>query len=304
MRIEIELPGEDIVVNQEPDLHASLKDIDVERLTREAEVEPERKHLVVAIDDAFETARRRLQEQFEVPRAYADAGEMLREERLDIVSVCLWHPLHAEYTALAARHRPRAIICEKPMATCLAEADAMLATCAEHGVKLAIGHQRRFNQSWTRARELVAAGKASLPLLRDKLTVKKPVDKETLRLIAELADERFPVRQAAEKKLRALGKEADEPLRAALEKKPALEAARRIVQILAELEKLGLPYRRVPGGPLAEALGQDEHDVRLCLREHLLGEEHELHLSEAVEQELAHRGRVVHRQELGGQDQA
>lgn len=62
VRIEIELPGEDIVVNQEPDLHASLKDIDAERLTREAEVEPERKHLVVAIDDAFETARRRLQD--------------------------------------------------------------------------------------------------------------------------------------------------------------------------------------------------------------------------------------------------
>jgi cold shock CspA family protein/ribosome-associated translation inhibitor RaiA len=62
VRIEIELPGEDIVVNHEPDLYASLKDIDVERLTREAEVEPERKHLVVAIDDAFETARRRLQD--------------------------------------------------------------------------------------------------------------------------------------------------------------------------------------------------------------------------------------------------
>src|SRR5262249_34546230 len=93
---------------------------------------------------------------FSLPRTYADAAEMLREESLDLVSVCLWHPLHAEYTILAAEHGPRAILCEKPMATCLREADAMIAACDRSGVKLAIGHQRRFNRSWTQARALLA----------------------------------------------------------------------------------------------------------------------------------------------------
>jgi predicted dehydrogenase len=118
---------------------------------------------VVAVADPVERARRDLQERFDIPRGYGDAGEMLRGEALDLVSICLWHPLHAEFTALAARYRPKAILCEKPMATCLAEADAMIAAAAAADAKLVIGHQRRFNQSWTRARELVAEGAIGSP---------------------------------------------------------------------------------------------------------------------------------------------
>jgi predicted dehydrogenase len=124
---------------------------------------------LVAVTDPVESRRRGFQETFGVPSTYADAGEMLRSERLDFVSVCLWHPLHAEFTVMAAQHRPKVILCEKPMATCLAEADAMIAACEAHGVKLAIGHQRRFNKSWTRARELIAEGAIGTPEL---MTVK------------------------------------------------------------------------------------------------------------------------------------
>lgn len=113
---------------------------------------------LVAAADPVERARTGMQAQFAIPRVYADAEEMLREEKLDFVSICLWHPLHAPFTLQAARHRPKAILCEKPMATCLAEADAMLAACDEQGVKLVIGHQRRYNHSWTRARQLLADG--------------------------------------------------------------------------------------------------------------------------------------------------
>ena len=120
---------------------------------------------IAAAADPVERARRALHEQFGIPRIYADAGEMLRGEQLDFVSICLWHPLHAEFTLLAAVHRPRAILCEKPMATCLAEADAMIAACEANGVSLAIGHQRRFYRSWTRARELLAEGAVGTPVL-------------------------------------------------------------------------------------------------------------------------------------------
>jgi len=120
---------------------------------------------LVAAADPVERSMRTLQERFDVPRTYADAAEMLRREHLEVVSVCLWHPLHAEFTLLAAEHRPRAILCEKPMATCLAEADAMIAACETNSVKLAIGHQRRFYRSWTRARELLAAGVIGTPVL-------------------------------------------------------------------------------------------------------------------------------------------
>jgi predicted dehydrogenase len=120
---------------------------------------------LVAVADPNERVRTEFQEKYQVGKGYADAAEMLRAEQLDLVSICLWHPLHAPFTELAAEHKPRAILCEKPMATCLAEADAMIAACERYGVKLAIGHQRRFNRSWTRARELLGEGAIGKPVL-------------------------------------------------------------------------------------------------------------------------------------------
>lgn len=120
---------------------------------------------LIAVADPLERARVSFQEKFGVARGYTDAEAMLAAEKLDLVSICLWHPLHAPVTALAARFRPRAILCEKPMATSLGEADSMLTACEAAGIKLAIGHQRRFNLSWTRARKLIAAGAIGTPRL-------------------------------------------------------------------------------------------------------------------------------------------
>ncbi len=66
---------------------------------------------LVAAADPVERAREGIRERSGIPRVYADAGEMLGTEALDLVSICLWHPLHAEFTQLAARHRPKAVLC-------------------------------------------------------------------------------------------------------------------------------------------------------------------------------------------------
>lgn len=87
VRIDIALPGENIVVSHEPDLHAALQDTEVERARKGIEVEPERKHLVVAIDEAFETARRRLQDFGARQRGFTKTHEAPphgRVARLDI----------------------------------------------------------------------------------------------------------------------------------------------------------------------------------------------------------------------------
>ena len=89
---------------------------------------------------------------------YTDAREMLDREELDVVSVCVWNRGHAEWTIAAAARGPRAVLCEKPMAQDLGHAEDMLTACRRNGVKLAIGHQRRFLPSYTMARELIASG--------------------------------------------------------------------------------------------------------------------------------------------------
>ena len=93
-----------------------------------------------------------------IPHQYTSLDEMLEKERLDIVVICTNELLHAPMTIKAAARRPKAIICEKPMAMNLAEADAMLSACEENGVVLVIGHQRRYMAQYARAKELLDEG--------------------------------------------------------------------------------------------------------------------------------------------------
>lgn len=93
--------------------------------------------------------------EFGVDHLYADAREMLEKEKPDVVSVCTWPPHHAEPTILACSSGVRAVLCEKPMAVDLGDADRMLAAAKEFGVLLCINHQRRFNPRFATARKLL-----------------------------------------------------------------------------------------------------------------------------------------------------
>jgi cold shock CspA family protein/ribosome-associated translation inhibitor RaiA len=62
VRIDLTVPGDEIVVSHEAGLHATAQDVDAERLAKVAESDPERKHARVAIREAFDTARRQLQD--------------------------------------------------------------------------------------------------------------------------------------------------------------------------------------------------------------------------------------------------
>ena len=118
---------------------------------------------IVAIADAHPEALESFGTDFNVANRYLDYREMLDKERPDIISVCSWDPMHAEMTIAAAARRPKAILCEKPMAVSLGEADAMMVSCQRNGVKLAIGHQRRFYSCWNEARRLVQSGAIGKP---------------------------------------------------------------------------------------------------------------------------------------------
>ena len=118
---------------------------------------------VVALADlsaeAMEECDDRFDERSEYrPTHHTDAHEMLESEELDVVSVAVWHGGHAKWTIAAASRRPKAVLCEKPVAHDLGSAQEMLMVCRRNGVKLAIGHQRRFLPSYTLARELVEQG--------------------------------------------------------------------------------------------------------------------------------------------------
>ena len=118
---------------------------------------------LVAIADPVETARDEFKERYNIPNCYDDAREMLDKEELDIVSVATPHKQHAPMTIAACSRKPKAVLCEKPMATNLGECDEMMMVAQRNNVKLAIGHQRRFLPAWIRAHELVASGAIGKP---------------------------------------------------------------------------------------------------------------------------------------------
>jgi UDP-N-acetyl-2-amino-2-deoxyglucuronate dehydrogenase len=89
---------------------------------------------------------------------YTDAREMMARENLDVVSICTWHAGHAPWTIAAANFKPKAILCEKPMADNLGKAEQMLVAARRNKIKLVIGHQRRFLPAYTLAKDLIAQG--------------------------------------------------------------------------------------------------------------------------------------------------
>jgi predicted dehydrogenase len=119
-----------------------------------------------AIADTHPDARREFGDFFEVSEEhrYADYREMLDRERPDFVDICSWHRLHAEMTIAAAARRPRVILCQKPMAVDLAEADAMLTACERNDVRLFVAFQRPHHATWLKARDLIRQGAIGSPI--------------------------------------------------------------------------------------------------------------------------------------------
>ncbi|WP_224999121.1 Gfo/Idh/MocA family protein [Cesiribacter sp. SM1] len=72
---------------------------------------------------------------------------------IDIVYVVLPNSMHAEYTIRAARAKKH-VICEKPMATSVEDAQRMLDACRENGVGLAIGYRLHYEPFNKRVMEL------------------------------------------------------------------------------------------------------------------------------------------------------
>jgi len=89
---------------------------------------------------------------------YTDYREMLETEQPDLISVVTPDHLHGDITVDAANGSTRAILCEKPIATTLADADRMIAAAEANNVLLSIEHTRRWSPTFLKARDIVRSG--------------------------------------------------------------------------------------------------------------------------------------------------
>jgi predicted dehydrogenase len=88
---------------------------------------------------------------------YSDYHDLLARDDIDIVSVATPPTTHCEIIQAAAARGVHAI-CEKPLATNLADCDAMIEACRAASVTLAVYHNYLFMQSTRKLRTLIGAG--------------------------------------------------------------------------------------------------------------------------------------------------
>ncbi len=126
---------------------------------------------LVALADVYEPNLQTASEAYGVDCLYTDFREMIERERLDIVDVCTQAPQHAPVVVAAAEMGVKGILCEKPVALTLAEADRMIEVCERTGARLAINHQTRMIPSTFTAERLVkesAVGELRAARMLDK----------------------------------------------------------------------------------------------------------------------------------------
>jgi predicted dehydrogenase len=96
--------------------------------------------------------------RFGVPRVHDSYEALLADPDVDAVYIPLPNHLHAPWTIAAAR-AGKHVLCEKPLALTAAEAETMIAACAEAGVVLMEAFMYRHHPTWVAVRELIAAGR-------------------------------------------------------------------------------------------------------------------------------------------------
>jgi predicted dehydrogenase len=108
-------------------------------------------------DSVFEKASDMAQ-KYNVSAVYTDYKEMIKREKLDLVSVVTPNFLHGEITEYALRHGVH-VHCEKPMSMNSEEARRIIATQQASGKKTMIGLNNRFTNEAVFLKQWIDAGK-------------------------------------------------------------------------------------------------------------------------------------------------
>src|SRR5260221_9389708 len=121
----------------------------------------ERNELVAVASRRLEKAEAEAR-QWGIPRSFGSYEALLADSGIDVVYVPLPNALHAEWTIRAAR-AGKHVLCEKPLALSLEEADRIATAAREAKVVVAEAFMYRHHPQTTRLRELVAGGAAGAP---------------------------------------------------------------------------------------------------------------------------------------------
>ncbi|QQE81206.1 Gfo/Idh/MocA family protein [Alicyclobacillus sp. SO9] len=91
-------------------------------------------------------------------QAFLSLNDALTSQEVHLVDICVPTYLHRQYVEQAADANCH-VICEKPIALTLSDANAMMDVCERAGVKFFVGHVLRFFPEYQKSHQLVQQGR-------------------------------------------------------------------------------------------------------------------------------------------------
>jgi predicted dehydrogenase len=121
---------------------------------------------LVALVTSDEEKRTELAQRYgvQVTGSYEELERILARSHADAVYLTVPNALHRTYTERCARAGVH-VLCEKPMATTVADCRAMIDVCDETGVKLMIAYRLHFDPANLHVTDLVRSGRLGEPRL-------------------------------------------------------------------------------------------------------------------------------------------
>lgn len=105
-----------------------------------------------------ESRLKELKDTFNVPHAYTDYNEMLANKELEAVSIVTMWDQHAA-PSLAAMKAGKHVFVEKPMASTVADCEAMVRAANASDKYFMVGHICRFNPRYAAAKKEIESGR-------------------------------------------------------------------------------------------------------------------------------------------------
>jgi scyllo-inositol 2-dehydrogenase (NAD+) len=119
---------------------------------------------LVAVADVAVNRARQVAEELEIDHAYPNLEEMLQNKDIQAVLIASPDKFHAQAIRLAAS-AGKDILCEKPVALTLEEANDALREVSKARVRLQVGFMRHYDPAYAAAKKRIEAGEIGTPVI-------------------------------------------------------------------------------------------------------------------------------------------
>jgi len=109
---------------------------------------------LVAVADPSDSHLKKVQQRYNVPKAYHNPDDLIDDPNIDAISICSPHWAHAEQTIRATKNGKH-ILCEKPIGINLDEVDKMIKAVEHSGVIFQSATQKRFDLGFQKLKEKI-----------------------------------------------------------------------------------------------------------------------------------------------------